>query len=112
MASTIIHELAKNGKTRLPELKDYLISNPTDVNSIDKYNRSALRLACRYLNDTSSLETVKLLIEYGANITLQNNKQENIIQICKQERYHNIINILEEYTIINWNQKIINEELY
>ena len=49
-------------------------------------------LASRYSSDTSSLETVKLLLDNGASIVDKNNDNVTAIDLCPTEECRDIMN--------------------
>lgn len=57
-----------------PELNQYIKNYKKIINEVNKEGWTALILACRNVKTKSSIETVKLLIHYGAdvNITISN----------------------------------------
>ena len=59
----------KNGEIT----KAYLKQKKLDINFKNNEGWTALMIACRNSNSTSSLETVKVLIEEGSDLNLQNN---------------------------------------
>lgn len=76
-----VHDVTSTGKTCLilsvknAALCRFLISKGNDVNQPDKYKSTAIHYAAM----DGQLETVKVLIESGANISLKDNHGQNAI---------------------------------
>lgn len=77
-----LHDIVLKTST-YPILNEYLkIYFQTDkgrknINLKNNNGETALMLASKYSNTDSSIETVKILIDYGANVNLQD---KNVIQ--------------------------------
>jgi ankyrin repeat protein len=84
-------ELAKNGKVE--EMKELLENKQYDVDFQDDTKWTALMYAASYSNATSNIETVKLLLESGANVNLQNDTNSTALMIAA--RYSNTTSNLE-----------------
>ena len=59
--------------------------------------RTQLMTTCRYSNTNSNIETVKLLLDAGANIDLQNSNGWTALMLaCRYSNTHTMINIVYE----------------
>ena len=54
-------------------IKNYLVEHSNEINDKSKQGLTVLMIAARNSNESSSLETVKLLLDSGVDINLQNN---------------------------------------
>jgi SHAQKYF class myb-like DNA-binding protein len=72
------------------------------LNRIDEGGNSALHLACgsgvlkaeNFHNETVVLEMCKVLIEYGASVSLVNSKLQSCVHLASSLRYQSVVNLL------------------
>lgn len=56
-------------------------SNELDVNAMDNYKNTALHIACEEGNP----EVVKMLLNAGANISIQNKDEKTPVELAKPD---------------------------
>jgi ankyrin repeat protein len=67
------------------EKVELILKHKSDINAKNIHGCTALHIFCTYINSSSNIETMKLLVEYGANINLDNNKEILKIYIANQQ---------------------------
>lgn len=86
--------LTKHNKDAFCILSEYIKNNKYEVNTQNSERWTALTLACRNLNTDSTMDTVKLLLDNGANpnnITLQGDLN---ITIALAHKHYDAVDLL------------------
>ncbi len=90
-----------NNNTNVDRIKDYIEKNPDEINKTNAFDWTALMLAAHKSNTTSSIDTVKLLLEHGADVNLKNDNGWTALMLAARYSYkdNNIdtVKLLIEY---------------
>ena len=62
-----------------------LLNLGVNINSTDDEGNTALMIAAYFIDSTSSIDTIKFLLENGANIFEVNNGRKDAIDLCKSK---------------------------
>ncbi|AVL94346.1 putative ankyrin repeat protein [Megavirus vitis] len=74
---------------------DYIWNNKNDVDSQNELGWTALMVACENCTTTKYKTVIKLLLECGANINIQNNKGETALMLLVSNYFENNIDVVK-----------------
>jgi hypothetical protein len=77
----------------------YFLKMGYDVNSLDKYNRTCLMLACLCDHEEYGLRVSKLLLSFGADVNIRDSSGQNVLYLALSEKREKLFEyVLEKHS--------------